>query len=247
MRASINGEETSDRVIRTLSGPALRAWLILARAAWRDMPQPPPSSSVSHGGPRPLELIVVGTGPIVGLGSVDHDVALAGHLARAVGVLLQRGVELAIEVDVDMSPRAAAAVLTADRVRRVDGVILMLGMREALRVSSLSGWRADLRLLFDQIASVDGGRAVILAVDIPPVPSIRMLRTLPRFVADRYLVHLNTVMHDVVAEYANARSIRFLPAALEAIPRARRSDAFRIWAGQLAAPIADQFNAAAES
>jgi hypothetical protein len=210
---------------------------VFAKTAWKDIPQPPRSGRVGQSGPRTLGLLAIGTGHLVGLGAVDHDVALAGHLARSLAALLDRGIDLAVEVDVDLSPGSAAALLTAERLRGVEAVILMLGMREALRQSSLSRWRSDLTRLFAQIASADDGRVVILAVDVASVPSMRMLRTLPRSMADRYAAHLNAVLHEVVAGCPNARSIPFDAAASAAI-RGARSDAVRGWARGLATPLA---------
>ncbi len=157
----------------------LAAFARLSPNSWRPLPRPDDSATVARGaGHDPDRVLLLGRGSAIGWGVVSHELALAGHLARATSLLTGRGIDVEVIADPEMSVRAAARALTPAVISRFDAIVLTLGTREAFEFLPVKVWTRQLTHLLDL---VETGRAAAPAIVIvgaeerPPVPMPRAI------------------------------------------------------------------------
>lgn len=142
--------------------------------SWRSLPSPPSGRTICRGpGHDPDRVLLLGASSAVGWGVVDHDLGLAGHLARATSALTERGVDVEVIADARMTVPEAIAALSASTISRYDAIVLTLGSREALQLMPAKRWATQLTRLLDHIGEGRDVRPSIVVVgaeEREPVP-----------------------------------------------------------------------------
>jgi len=146
----------------------------------------PPSdapTSLHRPGPDPLRVLLLGDGPAVGYAVLSHELALAGHLARAIASATSRGVVVDVRAESRMTPTQAFERLGEVRLERYDAVVLTLGTHDAIRRSPTRSWGREMAELVERVDRRTGGRAPIVVGSVPELsalltqPAVRAART----------------------------------------------------------------------
>ncbi|WP_219731968.1 hypothetical protein [Glaciihabitans sp. INWT7] len=114
--------------------PLIALWLRQSVNSWERSPSPVDSPTVHGAGVDPVRVLLSGTGIAAGYGTVTHDLAFAGQLARRLAVLSGRGVDLEIRVSTTMTAKACAVTLSELTLDRFDAIVLVVGAVEAFEL-----------------------------------------------------------------------------------------------------------------
>lgn len=150
--------ELAQRVADVWSSTVIRI------AAPRDdgAPRPPQRDMVSGRGHDPDRVLLAGGGCGVGWGVLDHNLGLAGHLARQVAGITSRGVDLEVNVNPVGSIPLLMSSLSSATLARYDALVLTVGTCEAHQLMSVSTWRTQLTALLDRIADASNAPSVVV-------------------------------------------------------------------------------------
>jgi len=185
---------------------ALRALYAFTMLRQRTHRQPTDVPAVRTGDPKADRILVVGNGPSHGWGVLTHQLALIGQLADAITARAGRACDADLIGAESMNVRSALAWIGDRDLRDVDAVVLVLGFNDALRLTSLATWEAELEHLLDGIASRLHADSIITLVGIPPTRSFRSRAGAIAGLTDRHRRRLN----DATLRIAEARDIPYL-------------------------------------
>jgi hypothetical protein len=132
----------------------MRSW---GRGVFRSLsgvPRPTDDPRVHASGLDSDRILIFGSGAAVGWGVLSHDLAVPGALARSLSKLTGRGVDVDVITEPDLRLANAVRDLTGIDVSRYDGIVLTLGLMEAVGLASPSSWRRDLDSLLSYLNSV---------------------------------------------------------------------------------------------
>lgn len=168
---------------------------------WTGLPRPASGTDVVRAaGHNAHHVLLIGGATAVGIGTTDHQVALAGQLARHTAQLTGRGVDLRVIAELGMTPESALEAVQSVDLDGYDVIVFVLGTGEAFRLATITGWTNRLHGLLDDLREIDPvGPAIVLAGIEPQVP-----RGLPRLYRDavlRRIDAINEASRRVVAEY----------------------------------------------
>lgn len=138
-------------------------------------------------------ILLVGSGLAVGWGVASHAVALPGALARSVSAGTGRGciVDLVAAPDLDSSNASDALDLAA--LSRYDGVVIALGVNDALQVTPSSEWRENVRSLLDVLVRHTATDTPLIMAGIQPIRSIPLFDSVTGFFANLSARRLNAI------------------------------------------------------
>lgn len=125
-------------------------------------PRPPQRDMVSGRGHDPDRVLLAGGGCGVGWGVLDHNLGLAGYLARQVAGITGRGVDLDINVNPVGSIPLLLSTLSSATLARYDAIVLTVGTYEAHQLMPVSVWRTQLTALLDRIAGAANAPSVVV-------------------------------------------------------------------------------------
>lgn len=189
------------RWVRGLPRPS--AWWIpiyerISPRTWLSVPHPPGRDVVNGPGYDPDRVLLLGGSSAVSWGVLDHDLGLAGHLARQVAPITGRGIDVQVIASPALGVDRALVELDTELLARTDAVVLTLGTREAFEFMSVARWRSGLTRVLDAIADAPGHPAVVVvgAEEVSPVP-------LPRWfarIAMSRAVELNAATRALIAD-----------------------------------------------
>src|SRR5665647_3291979 len=93
----------------------------LSGATWNGLPRPGNTHVVARGaGHDPDRVLLTGGSSAVGWGVADHDLSLAGHLARSTAAITERGIDVDVNADARMSAPMVQRALTSATISRYD-------------------------------------------------------------------------------------------------------------------------------
>lgn len=150
--------------------------------AWNNVPRPASTRAVSRGaGHDPDRILLAGGSSSVGWGVVNHDLALAGYLARATAALTGRGADVEVYAHPKLTVPEIREFLQAEGVSRFDAIVLTLGGRESFEFMPTRVWRRDLRALLDTVRadhSTAPGVIIVGAEEVSPVALGRVVNAI---------------------------------------------------------------------
>ena len=227
-----------DRIVRVVARPAIRFWLTSSTLSRAAVPRPAPTASVHTPGSRPARLLLIGGGIAVGYGVSSQELALAGHLARQTAALIDRAVDLDLDID-----RPMTAVQCLERMRRLDsaafdGIILSIGLIEALDAVYPAAWRRQLGALLDYLESQRVHEQTVYLIAIPPLPALMRYPLPVRILGERYAAQINEESARMAEERDGFVFLPFAPERAEESDRFRSSATYAAWAALLVEPIA---------
>jgi GAF domain-containing protein len=177
---------------------AMRLWLAHVAAVRSRLVRPLDGRQAFVAGRRPLRVLLVGSGPVMGWGVGSHDLALPGALARALAASTGRGAV------VDVLPHPSAGVRRLRRLvrdaepGRYDAVVLSGAVADAVGLVEPGPWRERLRALLSETAA--SGARTVAWLGAQPIRSIRPYDTQHGQVAQEHAERLNRVARDVCRE-----------------------------------------------
>jgi lysophospholipase L1-like esterase len=160
--------------------------LALPQALWtrRTALRLPPAEGAQSGlagaslAGEPLRLLLIGESTVAGVGVEAQEVALAGQLAQALAMRMQRPVAWrACGENGITAGEACARLLPLALSEPADLVLLVFGVNDTTHLSSLSRWQGALRALSRRL-TVHGCRVVFTGV--PPIQHFSALPWLLR-------------------------------------------------------------------
>ncbi|GAA4672056.1 GAF domain-containing protein [Frondihabitans cladoniiphilus] len=211
------------------------------------LPRPDDNPRAHAPGIDPDRILVFGNGAAVGWGVRSHDLALPGHLARKLSHRTGRGVDVEVVADPGITIKNAGDALPGDRLASFDAVVIVLGVSDALRLTSARSWRAGLEAVLDRICAESHGGAEILLMGVHRPSSLRAFSVKEGSLVDKQAALFDEISREICR---NRDGVTFLAAPVESeeftregdAPRGSVSDAFQVWAGHQAdrlAPLLD--------
>ncbi|WP_286346245.1 hypothetical protein [Frondihabitans sucicola] len=212
------------------------------------LPRPDDAPQAHAPGIDPDRLLIFGNGAAVGWGVRSHDLALPGQLARRLSALTGRGVDVDAVADPTLTIGTAAAALPTERLGEYDGIVIVLGVSDALRLTSERRWRRGLLALFDALAAGAHESAEILLVGIHRPSSIAALSVREGSILDKHAARLDAVTRELCDARERTHFVvpPELPEAAEkgaSADHGRAREGFRLWAeghAELLAPLLDR-------
>ncbi len=213
---------------------ALRALYAFGMLRQRAQQQPKDVPAVRSGDPLADRILLVGNGPSHGWGVLTHQLALTGQLADAVAVRTGRACDADLVGAEAMNVRSALAWIGDRDLGDLDGIVLVLGFNDALRLTPLATWEHELVRLLDGIAPRLSSTCVVTLVGIPPISSFRAKAGPIARVTERHRRRINTNTRRI----ANARSLGYLDLPVD---ESRAPEASAAVYRDFADGIADEF------
>lgn len=218
--------------------PAMRVGAALAEYASAHIPRPFDDPHGFAPGPHPDRILVLGAGPAVGWGVTSHTLALPGALARALAARTGRGCTVDLVADPHLDSATAHLALHAATLTRYDGIIIVLGVNDALRFTPTTTWRRHLETLLDTLTPRTGRVTPILVTGVQPVTSLKFLDSLTGALADSHARRLNTVTSALCNATPQATFVP-LPGATSDGNRHRSPAQYDRWARVILEPLAN--------
>ena len=224
--------------------PLMRVWTASAERQDRHLPRPSDAPQAHAAGIDSDRVLILGCGPAVGWGVLSHQLALPGSLARELSARTGRGVDIDLVASRTMTAANALVALNGTRLGRFDAVVIVLGVNEALDLTSVNEWRDRLVALLAVLEHETSRSTEIFVHGIPPIRSIEIFRRPLVSIADCSAADLNAVSARLADETPRTTFVPFSPAATTEIDRHRTAADYRGWAALLARAMADSLDAA---
>ena len=220
----------------------MRSW---GRGVFRSLsgvPRPTDDPRVHASGIDSDRILLFGSGPAVGWGVLSHELALPGSLARALSTRTGRGADVDVVAAPDLRLADAIRNLGAVDLSRYDGIVVTLGLMEAVGLVSAASWRRDLDSLLSYLAEVVP-RAAVFIVGIHPTTQITRYDAMVAPIIAHHRVILNRVSAGLSAHRERVTFIAFEPPDRSHRNRYRTKDEYREGGALLAMKIAPVLNA----
>jgi GAF domain-containing protein len=215
---------------------SFRLWRTYAADDWTDGPRPPGRALIRAPGRDPLQIFLLGGGPATGYGVTNHELALAGHLARKIAQEAQLGVDMEVSVAPNVTASwARSAALSIDRAR-YDAVILSVGVQDALDGTRPHAWARNMNALVRHFFDGESGHPQVFVLGVPPVSRVVSLTRAAAVVIDLRSQQLDEQLR-VIASQDSVHYVPFVPTAAADAGRHRSSETYRDWATPIAAHI----------
>jgi hypothetical protein len=219
---------------RTLLSPVMRAWYLSGLSANDFVPRP--RGRTAHAcGPRPARILILGGGgAAIGWGVCSQDLALPGHLARALASATGRGIDVSVVAHPELALTDAPAALTGQDLA-IDAAVVVTGVREAVTLRSPGAWRRDVTALIRRLQDDCLPSTAVLIAGIQPIRCIPVFRTpVLADLAARHADRLNALTREV-CEGKSGVTFTALPAPTDPCEGRYRSPAnYRQWAATIA-------------
>lgn len=219
-------------MIRKLQQALLRAgrWRVRPAVPTPVFPDDAPAAHAS--GPDALHVLLVGGAILRGWGVRTHDLALPGHLARALADRTGRGVDVALSLTESDDIESTLGGLAARNLSDIDIVVLHVGVDRARSRRGLAEWQTDLDRVLLHVRD-HAPTATPIAIGEIPLPSgLPALHARIGGIGDVRATRLNDVTETICAAQ---EEVFFLPMPLyDKEPTAAqgrgRPDHYRFWA-----------------
>ncbi|MDJ0337634.1 GAF domain-containing protein [Cryobacterium sp. PH31-O1] len=224
--------------------PLMRVWTASAERQDRHLPRPSDAPQAHAAGIDSDRVLILGCGPAVGWGVLSHQVALPGSLARELAARTGRGADIDLVASRTMTGANALLALNGTRLGRFDAVVVILGLNEALDLTSVSEWRDRLTALLAVLEQETSRSTHIFVLGIPPIRSIEIFRRPLVSIAEWSATDLNTVSAQLADEVPRTTFVPFSPTATIDLDRHRSAGDYRGWAVLLANAMSDSLDLA---
>ena len=180
-------------------------------------------------------ILIFGAGAAVGWGVTTHDLALPGALARALAETTARGADVDVVVDSSMTVARAATALRAVNLARYDAIVVVLGVNDALQLTSPVVWRNQLSTVLAVVSEISRRDTTSIVAGIQPIRSIPIFDSLPGALADRHAAALNAESMTLCAASSHAVFVQLPVTQRSTSPdRHRAPDEYAQWGRLLA-------------
>ena len=218
--------------------PALRLW---ARSKNRELdllPRPTDAPQVHANGADADRVLIIGSGPAVGWGVTSHDLALPGHLARALSSRTGRGVDVDVIGESSLTIKTVIPRLAKIKLWRYEAVVLCLGISDAMDATDRTSWRRDLTAAIVFVLANASRDTSVFVAGIQPLRSIRAYDSFFGGFAERQVKKLNAMNDEICSQFDRAH---FVP--MTATADTGGVKVYRHWANELASRMHEPFEA----
>lgn len=223
--------------VNALGRPVVRLWLHTAEMSDPLLPKPEAPDVREPPAHNDDRVLLVGNGATVGYGVLSHDLSLAGHLGRQVSVLTERATHVSVLADGSMTAGSAIKFLGGVDLAPYDGVVLTLGVNEALALTSVERWQRDLDALLRSVRTAMP-RLRLFMVAIPPMNSISPIPSFVEWITDRHAQALNRALVETCTRFDRVTFLPFAPGPSNDVSRYRSTDTYREWSSLLSGDVA---------
>ena len=183
-----------------------RAWYATGAAGFGWIPRPLGHAQASGRGPEPLQILLLGGGPAVSWGVASHDLGYAGWFAREPAQRTGRGVDVLVAADHSIDARAAIAAVRGFDLPSFDGIVLTLGVEDAVRGTRPSQWRRRMSVLINDIRAA----APELRIFVAGIQPIRSIPAYDHAIADALAVDARALDEEAELLCAGKRSVLYV-------------------------------------
>jgi hypothetical protein len=181
--------------------PVTRLWYARELGAGPLVPKPRDAPYIRSGHPRADRALLIGSGPASGWGTLTYQLALVGHLARAMTAATRTPWDADYVGDEPMGIASAREWLGSRPLSGYRVVAVVLGTNDAVRLTRVPEWERHLyTLLDDLVTGLDAGTPIAVAAIVPPSRSSRFAGPFGPF-ADRHADRLNAATERIVADF----------------------------------------------
>lgn len=164
------------------------------------LPRPPEGLTVTRSaGPDPDRVLLAGGSSAVGWGTLSHDLALAGTIARQASPITHRGMDVEVLAGTAVTAGTVNDYLVDDLASRYDAIVLTLGTREAFEFMPARVWARTLAELLDRIAAFGTHSPAVVVVGAEERSPVPLPPWFSRIVM-RGAARLNAASREVVAK-----------------------------------------------
>lgn len=178
-----------------------KLWYTKMLLVQQSVPVPRDSPVITSGADDPDRVLLIGNGPTHGWGTVTHELALTGQLARAFTRRTNRPTDIRYIGD-EMMPIAATQAWIGDTsLAPFDLVLVVLSLNDAVRLTPAEDYRADMERLLDRLSIETKPSARVVVFGIHDVKSLPEYRGLALRIGQRRADLLNTLTRELVGRY----------------------------------------------
>ena len=167
----------------------------------QSIPVPRDSQHIASGASDPDRVLLIGNGPTHGWGTITHQLALTGQLARAFTRRTGRPTDIDYVGDEAMNLSSTIPWLGDTSLARFDLVLLVLSMNDAVRLTPVEEYRADMERLLLKIARETKPSARVVIAGIHPVATDPSYTGLFGALAQRNADRLNRSTTEIVGRF----------------------------------------------
>ncbi len=215
-------------------GRALEAMFNRSLSRFGDLPIPHDIPVVHTVGPDADRLFLIGTGTVRGLGVTSNELGLGGQLARRLSPLTGRGVDLEMASTTTLLIHQAASLTEGYDTSRFDAIIMVIGIRDAVSLTSLADWRRDMRELLEAASRVPQ----VFLVAIPDFTTYTDLPLYAKRIIRRRAARLNDESRRLAADMPGVEFVPVVAADPGHFVRPGSIEVYEIFADALAPTIA---------
>lgn len=194
---------------------AARLWYAKTLADAASVPYARDEPTVHAGEGAVDRVLLVGNGPAHGWGVASHRLALCGQLAEAVAEATGRAADVDYVGAELMNAESAVAWLGDRDLSGYDGVVIVMGLNDAVRLTPVEHWERDVTALLEHVRGGLRHGAPVVVSGVQPLSSVPPITAPVAFVGQRRADAMNAVTTRIVAAAPGTAFVPFGPAELE--------------------------------
>ena len=218
-----------------VAGRALEAMFNRALSRYGDLPIPHDAPVVHTVGADADRLLLMGTGTVRGLGVTSNELGLGGQLARRLSPLTGRGVDLELAGATTLMIHQAVGMIDGYDTSRFDAIILVMGIRDTVSLTSPADWRRDMGQLLEAASRVPQ----VFLVAIPDFTAYTDLPLYTKRLIRRHAARLNDESRRLAADMPGVEFVPVVAADPGHFVRPGSVEVYEIFADALAPAIAE--------
>lgn len=180
---------------------AAKVWFVKTLDLRRSVPVPRDSHDVTSGAADPDRVLLIGNGPTHGWGTVTHDLALTGQLSRTLTRATGRPTDVRYVGDEMMNVASVLPWLRDTRLSDYDLVLLVLSLSDAVRLTPVSQYRAQMAALLERVDSETKSTARVVVAGIRDVLGSPHYAGVLGRLGQRSADRLNVVVRSLVGRF----------------------------------------------
>ncbi|WP_375389909.1 GAF domain-containing protein [uncultured Amnibacterium sp.] len=178
-----------------------KLWYLKMLWDQQSVPVPRDSPVIRSGADDPDRVLLIGNGPTHGWGTVTHELALTGQLARSLTRHTARPTDIRYIGDEMMSISSVRTWLGDVRLQDFDLVLVVLSMNDAVRLTPAETYRAAMVELLGRLTRESKPAARIVVAGIQEVDSLHAYSGLAARIGQRRADLLNGLTREVVGQH----------------------------------------------
>ena len=210
-------------------------------------PRPVDAPYAYVAGPGPDQVLLLGSDMAAGCGVLTHQLGLVGHISRQLSDITGRGVELEACAEAGITLNKLVECIQNLPPVRPGAVMVIVGVNDALRLTSARAWRQDLQTLLDVIRGADAQGIHTLVIGIPPLDAFGTLAPLRQRVIAQHARLLNETSKRLCHNLTQVTFVPFLPAEPDRGPACGSSEAYQNQSRDFVVPLAAALHCAVTS